>query len=187
MKKIIFILCIFILSACSIEPNTPAQAVSNVFDAIETNNVELFNEYSTSYIYDYILDDINFIPSDPALSSSEVAFYTYLIPYMKTFEYEITNETIEPNNQALVTVTITRYDITQAITDLNQSVIDRLKYESATSMDSYYTFMISALEESLPNYFNETMTLEIPCVQHNQKWRVDIDDTSAFIYYLFAE
>ena len=184
MKKLLLFPLLVLLSACSIEPNTPQHAVEKALSALQHQNSEQFNQISDSTLYDYILDDTNFIPN-VEMSEQEAYFYESLIPYLQSFDYEIITTNIT-DKTATVTVELTYYDISACINHIQPIVLQQLKDYNSQSMDDYYVYMAQEFYNYIEGFKTLTTQREIQLERKNHQWRLTIDDPSAFIYYLYV-
>lgn len=186
MKKITLVVSLFLLlTGCTIERNSPQQVVETALNAIIDKDTWAFNAVSDSRLEDYILADENFYPDMSHMDEGQRSFYETIVPFIKDFGFTI-DDVQEENGQAIVTVTITNYDIASCLASIQDQVIVDFEALGSSDINDYFDLTNQYFLNNIESYFNLNHQIQLFCIEEDQKWTLDIDDPSAFIYKLFA-
>lgn len=126
MKKIIVVLMVILLSACTLGTAvTPRQKVSEFLDKYKNENTDIISQLEET------------INSDITDEDHRSRYKTLMINQYKNMEYEIKDEIIEDDN-AVVEVEITVYDYASAIKNSNTYLnehLDEFKRETEETVN----------------------------------------------------
>lgn len=156
MKKIIIILCLFLLCGCL--GSTPTKEVENYLSKYQMNKINYM--------------DINIIDTSNYSKTQKAEYENILKNHFKNLEYTVKDEIINAD-KAIVTVEISVYDYSKILkkaleyknTHINDFMID--DYYSETK---YIDYKISKLKGDLEKV---KYTLDIPVTKIDNKWYVD--------------
>lgn len=164
MKKILAILFVIFLSACSLlETNSPKEKVKELLDKYKTQDSAVLSELDTVISKEYTGD-------------YKDRYKKLIINQYKNMEYKITDEIID-GDTAVVSVDITVFDYGNAIYNANEYLKDHEEdfYEKDSEdkkvdNDKFLNYKLDLLEETKDR---KTYTVEFTLTKEDKDWVLD--------------
>lgn len=164
MKKILIIMFIILLSACSLmESNTPKERVRELLDKYKNQDAAITSE----------LDDVI---SNEYTGDYKQRYKELMLNQYKNMEYDITDEIID-GDTAVVTVDVTVYNYGNIIDAANEYLRNHedefYKKDSETKEVDKEKFMDYKLDLLEGTSDRKTYTLEFTLSKENNEWKLD--------------
>ena len=164
MKKILIIMFIILLSACSLmESNTPKERVRELLDKYKNQDAAITSE----------LDDVI---SNEYTGDYKQRYKELMLNQYKNMEYDIIDEIID-GDTAVVTVDVTVYNYGNIIDAANEYLRNHedefYKKDSETKEVDKEKFMDYKLDLLEGTSDRKTYTLEFTLSKENNEWKLD--------------
>lgn len=167
MKKLIYILFLFLLVGCNDLSNTPTKKAE-----------EFLKKYQS--LDSSVVSDLNNAVNETDLNDDQKKLYVDIMKkHYQNLSYEIKDETID-GDEAVVTVEITVTDFKRVLDDANNYMNDNKEqfYENGEySVSKFNDYKLEKLKEAKEKV---RYTIEIKLIKINDKWSVDKLDSETY-------
>lgn len=162
MKKILLGLSILILSACTLGKSiTPKERVKDFLDKYKNQDSEVMNDLEETVSSEYS-------------GEFKERYKTLMINQYKDLDYKITDEIIDGNN-AIVSVDITVYDYSNALTNASDYLKDHEKEfykddNKTIDNDKFLDYKLGLLEKVTDK---KTYSIDFSLTKDENDWKLD--------------
>ena len=167
MKKLIYILFLFLLVGCNDLSNTPTKKAE-----------EFLKKYQS--LDSSVISDLNSAVNETDLNEEQKKLYVDIMKkHYQNLSYEIKDETMD-GDEAVVTVEIAVTDFKRVLDDANNYMNDNKEqfYENGEySVVKFNDYKLEKLKEAKEKV---RYTIEIKLTKINDKWSVDKLDTDTY-------
>lgn len=167
MKKLIYILFLFLLVGCNDLSNTPTKKVE-----------EFLKKYQS--LDSSVISDLNNAINETDLNEEQKKLYVDIMKkHYQNLSYEIKDETMD-GDEAVVTVEIAVTDFKRVLDDANNYMNDNKEqfYENGEySVSKFNDYKLEKLKEAREKV---RYTIEIKLTRINDKWSVDKLDSETY-------
>ena len=167
MKKLIYILFLFLLVGCNDLSNTPTKKAE-----------EFLKKYQS--LDSSVVSDLNNVVNDTDLNDDQKKLYVDIMKkHYQNLSYEIKDETMD-GDEAIVTVEIAVTDFKRVLDDANNYMNDNKEqfYENGEySVSKFNDYKLEKLKEAKEKV---RYTIEIKLTRINDKWSVDKLDSETY-------
>ena len=164
MKKYLTILCVILLSACSLmNMNSPKEKVKELLDKYKNQD-------------SVVVDELDDIISNEYTGEFKDRYKKLILNQYKNMEYKITDEIID-GDTAVVSVDVTVYNYGNMIETANEYLKKheeefymKDQEEKTVDTDKFLDYKLNLLEETRDR---KTYTLEITLTKEDKEWKLD--------------